>query len=73
MSNLLIKNARVLQITKTTVNTLEAQDILVNDNRIEAIQATGVDESHFDTVVDARGMLPACSAARGNSIIVPTV
>ncbi|GAB5492977.1 MAG: amidohydrolase [Phototrophicaceae bacterium] len=57
MSTLLIKNARVLQISDSAVSTLEAQDILVKNNRIEAIQATGVDDSHFDTVVDARGML----------------
>lgn len=57
MSTLLIKNARVLQITASDVSTLEAQDILVKGNRIEAIQATGVDDSHFDTVIDARRML----------------
>ncbi len=57
MTRLLIKNARVLQVESDSIQTLEAQDILVKNNRIETIQATGVDESHFDTVIDARGML----------------
>lgn len=57
MSNLLIKNARVLKVTQTAVHTLEAQDILVKGNRIDSIQATGIDDSHFDRVLDAHGML----------------
>src|SRR5688572_29555969 len=58
MSDLLIKNVRVLQVTPDTVTTLEAQDILIKGQRIEAIQATGtVDDSHFKQVIDARGML----------------
>jgi 5-methylthioadenosine/S-adenosylhomocysteine deaminase len=58
MSDLLVKNARVLQVTPDTVTTLEAQDILIKGQRIEALQPTGaVDESHFKQVVDARGML----------------
>lgn len=57
MTRLLIKNARVLQVMPNRVETLAAQDILVKNNLIEAIQPTGVDASHFDTVIDARGML----------------
>ena len=58
MTNLLIKNARILQVNPDSVTTLEAQDILIAGNRIEAIQATGaVDDSHFQKVIDARGML----------------
>jgi 5-methylthioadenosine/S-adenosylhomocysteine deaminase len=57
MSDLLVKNVRVLQVKTDSVDTLEAQDILVKGNRIEAIQATGVDDSHFKQVIDARGML----------------
>ncbi|MGJ3239631.1 MAG: amidohydrolase [Anaerolineae bacterium] len=57
MSRLLIHNARVLQVTTDGIDILEAQDILIKANRIEAIQASGVDPSHFDTVIDARGML----------------
>jgi 5-methylthioadenosine/S-adenosylhomocysteine deaminase len=58
MSDLLVKNARVLQVTPTAVSTLEAHDILVKGNRIEAIQPTErAHESHFKTVIDARGML----------------
>lgn len=57
MPNLLIKNARVLQVNIDSVDTLEAQDILIKGNRIESIQDTGVDDSHFKQVIDARGML----------------
>ena len=58
MTNLLVKNARVLQVTPTTVSTLEAHDILVKGKRIESIQPTGrANESHFKTVIDAHGML----------------
>lgn len=57
MSDLLIKNVRVLQVHTDSVETLEAQDILVKGNRIEAIQATGIDGSHFKQVIDGRGML----------------
>lgn len=58
MTDLLIKNTRVLQVTPTEISTLPAQDILVKGNRIEAIQATGqVDDSHFKEVVDAKGQL----------------
>lgn len=57
MSNLLLKNVRILQVKTDAVDTLEAQDILIKGNRIEAIQNTGVDESHFKQVIDGRGML----------------
>lgn len=57
MSDLLIKNTRVLQVKTDSIDTLEAQDILIKGNRIETIQATGVDNSHFKQVIDARGML----------------
>ena len=51
MLTLLIKNVRILQISDTTITTLEAQDILVKNNRIDAIQATGVDDSHFEHII----------------------
>jgi 5-methylthioadenosine/S-adenosylhomocysteine deaminase len=57
MSNLLIKNARVLNVQANKIIVLEAQDILVKGKRIQAIQATGVDASRFDKVIDAKGML----------------
>ncbi|MBK8033193.1 MAG: amidohydrolase [Chloroflexi bacterium] len=62
MSRLLIANAQVLQVSPTgsSVTILEEQDVLVNGQRIEAVQPTGaVDPSHFDTVIDAHGMLVA--------------
>ena len=58
MSDLLIHNARVLQIDNEEVNILDNHDILVNGNRIEAIQPTGqVDSSHFKQVIDAKGQV----------------
>jgi 5-methylthioadenosine/S-adenosylhomocysteine deaminase len=57
MSDLLVKNVRVLQVNNDSVDTLEGQDILVKGNHIEAIQSTGLDESHFKAVIDGRGML----------------
>jgi 5-methylthioadenosine/S-adenosylhomocysteine deaminase len=58
MSNLLIKNARLLQVLPDKVTSLEARDILIKGNRIQTIQPTGkADSSHFDTVIDARGNL----------------
>ena len=57
MGTLLIKNARILKVQTDKVTVLEAQDILVKGKRIEAIQATGVDNSRFDKVIDAKGML----------------
>src|SRR5215216_5367148 len=58
MSDLLIKNARVLQVLADKVTSLEARDILIKGKRIQAIQPTGkVDSSQFDRVLDARGSL----------------
>jgi 5-methylthioadenosine/S-adenosylhomocysteine deaminase len=58
MSDLLIKNARVLQVLADKVTSLEARDILIKGKRIQAIQPTGkVNGSQFDTVLDARGSL----------------
>ena len=59
MTDLLIRNCQVLQVSKAAqVDILRNQDILVDGNRIEAVQATGqVDASHFRQVIDARGML----------------
>ncbi|MEO1647063.1 MAG: amidohydrolase family protein, partial [Chloroflexota bacterium] len=57
MTKTLIQNAHVLQVTDNAVETFEAHDILIDGNKIEAIQATGVDSSHFDTVIPANGML----------------
>ncbi|MEO1286727.1 MAG: amidohydrolase [Chloroflexota bacterium] len=57
MSTLLIKNVRILQVSDTEITTQEAQDILIKNKLIDTIQATGVDPSHFDDVVDGRGML----------------
>jgi 5-methylthioadenosine/S-adenosylhomocysteine deaminase len=58
MSNLLIKNVRLLQVLPDKVTTVEAQDILIKDKRIQGIKATGkANASQFDTVIDARGML----------------
>lgn len=55
MSRLLVKNAAVLQVDESRVDFLHGHDILIKDNTIEAIQATGVDDSHFDHVIDAAG------------------
>jgi 5-methylthioadenosine/S-adenosylhomocysteine deaminase len=59
LTDLLIRNCQVLQVSKAAqVDILRNQDILVDGNRIEAVQATGqVDASHFRQVIDARGML----------------
>lgn len=58
MTDTLIQNARVLQIHNEQVTILDAHDILIKGNRIEAIQPTGkVDASHFPQVIDARGKL----------------
>lgn len=58
MSTLLIRNTRILQVTAHAVTTLEAQDIVIRGNRIEGLHPTGtLDGSHFDSVLDARGML----------------
>ncbi|HEX2619053.1 MAG TPA: amidohydrolase [Phototrophicaceae bacterium] len=59
MSDLLIQNALVLQISDDiTVSTLPAHDILIKGNRIEAIQPTGkANPSRFKQVIQANGMV----------------
>lgn len=58
MSDLLLQNVRVLQVSPEKVTTLEAHDILITGNRISAVQPTGqADESHFKQVIKGRGML----------------
>lgn len=60
VSRLLIRNCVVLQIPpdRPEVSLLHEHDILVNGNRIEAIQPTGqVDPSHFHQVIEANGMV----------------
>ncbi len=60
MTRLLITNASVLTVSRTgdAVTVASAQDVLVNGQRIEAVQPTGsVDPSHFETVIDASGLL----------------
>lgn len=55
---ILIRNARVLQTAPNTVTILENQDIIIRDNRIEAIQPSGrADASHFETVIHANGQV----------------
>lgn len=60
MSSLLITQARVLDVDSqgrhATIR--EGQDILIKENRIEAVQPSGAaDPSHFATVIDAQGKL----------------
>lgn len=60
MGRLLITNAQVLQVDRagTQASVLAGQDVLVNGNRIEAVQPTGsADPSHFETVIAADGKL----------------
>ncbi len=58
MSDLLIKNCKILQTGASRTAILPQHDIFVRGNRIEAIQPTGqADESHFRMVIDAKGML----------------
>jgi len=58
MSDLLIKNCKVLQMVDSRTTILPQHDIFVRGNRIEAIQPTGqADGSHFRVVIDANGML----------------
>jgi 5-methylthioadenosine/S-adenosylhomocysteine deaminase len=59
LTSLLIHNCKVLQISADAkINILQAHEILVYGNKIEAIQPTGqAGISHFDIVIDARGML----------------
>ncbi len=58
MPDLLIRNAKVLQVTSAgQVSILQNQDILVSGSRIEVVQPTGVDASHFRQVIEAEGLL----------------
>jgi 5-methylthioadenosine/S-adenosylhomocysteine deaminase len=58
MSDLLIKNCKVLQTGDSRTAILPQHDIFVRGNRIESIQPTGqADESHFRTAIDSQGML----------------
>lgn len=58
MSDLLIKNCTVLQMGDPRTAILPQHDIFVRGNRIDSIQPTGrADESHFRTVIDAKGLL----------------
>ena len=60
MSSLLIANAQVLVVSPTgdRASVEAAQDVLVRDKRIEAVQPSGsADRSQFDMVIDANGML----------------
>jgi 5-methylthioadenosine/S-adenosylhomocysteine deaminase len=60
MDTLLIRNTQVFSVSKTgdRVDIQPRQDVLINGQRIEAVQPTGsADSSHFDTVIDAAGML----------------
>lgn len=58
MADLLIRHCHVLNVTEVRVGVLRDQDILVRGNIIQAVQATGqADPSHFQQVIDARGML----------------
>lgn len=60
MTRLMIRHAQVLHVSPagSAVTVTAAQDVLVSGQRIEAVQPTGsADPSHFDTVIDAGGML----------------
>ncbi|RMF80425.1 MAG: amidohydrolase [Chloroflexi bacterium] len=58
MTDLLIQNARVLQVVDEQTTILNAHDILIKGNRIDAIQATGAaNPSHFKQVIAANDML----------------
>lgn len=58
MADLLILNARVLQIEHEVASILDNHDILVAGNRIESIQPTGkADPTQFKTVIRANGQL----------------
>lgn len=74
MSNLLIRNARVLSITADArASILHNHDIVINGNRIEAVQPTGmVDSSHFQRVIEADGLL-AMPGLINNHAHVPMV
>jgi 5-methylthioadenosine/S-adenosylhomocysteine deaminase len=56
--SLLIRRAAVLRVTPSTVMTLDDHDLLVEGNRIAAIQPTGqIDPSHARIVIDAAGQI----------------
>lgn len=59
MSSLLIRRANVLQISpdaaSPSATVLRDHEIVIKDNRIECVQPTGLDQSHFDQVIDADG------------------
>ena len=60
MARLLVKNCTVLQIDshRPRVTLLPDHDILIHNNRIEAVQPTGLaDPSHFDEVVHANDLV----------------
>ena len=58
MTDLLIQNCHVLQVSAARADVLRDQDILVSGNTITSIQSTGqLDPSHFRQVIDARRML----------------
>ncbi|MEP7291343.1 MAG: amidohydrolase [Chloroflexota bacterium] len=60
MSHLLITNAQVLTVSPDGDRAIVTpdQEVLVKGNRIEAVQPiSSADPSHFDTVIDANGML----------------
>jgi 5-methylthioadenosine/S-adenosylhomocysteine deaminase len=59
MSDLLIRNANILNITiDARAFILHEHDILIGGSRIEAVQPTGMaDPSHFKKVIDATGLL----------------
>ena len=58
MTDLLIRNADILQLRDESAAILPAHDILVDGNRIAAIQPAGkLDPSHAREVIDARGQL----------------
>ncbi len=58
MVDLLIGNARVLQLRDEMASVLSDHDIAVRGNRISAIEPTGtIDASHSRMVIDADGMI----------------
>ncbi|NWG15384.1 MAG: amidohydrolase [Chloroflexi bacterium] len=60
MSDLLIRNCRVLQTSahEPRAAVLNGQDVIVRGSRIEAVQPTGqADPSHFGQVIEAGGLL----------------
>ncbi len=58
MVDILIRSARVLQLKDETATILNEHDILIEGNRITAIQPTGeLDPSHAKTVLDADGQV----------------